>query len=58
MQTITFRVDKQQDPTVEHRELYPVSWDRPGWMLFSGWLISEAALLRVQLFYAEWSEEL
>ena len=25
----TFRMDKQQVPTVEHRELYPVSWDKP-----------------------------
>ena len=27
-QTITFRMDKQQGPTVQHRDLYPVSWDR------------------------------
>ena len=28
IQTITFRNDKQWDPTVQHRELYAVSWDR------------------------------
>ena len=27
-QTTTFRMDKQQGPTVEHRELYPVFWDK------------------------------
>ena len=26
------RMDKQV-PTVEHRELYPISWDRPGWKI-------------------------
>ena len=31
MQTITFRMDKQQGPTVQHRELYSISWNRPGW---------------------------
>ena len=31
MQTITFRMDKQQGPTVQHRELYLISWDRPWW---------------------------
>ena len=25
----TFRMDKRQGPTVYHRGLYPVSWDRP-----------------------------
>ena len=25
MQTITFRIDKQQGPIVQHRELYPIS---------------------------------
>ena len=25
MQTIIYRMDKQQDPTVEHREVYSVS---------------------------------
>ena len=29
MQTIIYRMDKQQGPTVEHRELYSVSWDKP-----------------------------
>ena len=28
MQTITFRINKQSSPTVQHRELYPISWDR------------------------------
>ena len=27
--TIIFRADKQQGPAVQHRELYPVLWDRP-----------------------------
>ena len=27
IQTITFRMDKY--PTVQHRELHPVSWDKP-----------------------------
>ena len=27
MQTITYRRDNQQGPTVEHRELYSVSWE-------------------------------
>ena len=27
--TTTFRMDKQQGPTVQHRELYPISWDKP-----------------------------
>ena len=31
MQTVTFRMDKQQGLTEQHRELYPVSWDRLGW---------------------------
>ena len=29
MQTITFRMDKQQGPTVCHGELYSISWDKP-----------------------------
>ena len=29
MQTITFRMDKQQGPAVQHRELYLVFWDKP-----------------------------
>ena len=28
-QTVTFRMDKQWGPTAQHKELYPVSWDRP-----------------------------
>ena len=28
MQTIIFRMDKQQGPTVQHRELYPIPWDK------------------------------
>ena len=24
-----FRMDKQQSPPVEHRELYPISWNKP-----------------------------
>ena len=27
MQTIIFRMDKQQGPTVWHRELYAISWE-------------------------------
>ena len=26
LQTVTFRMDKQWGPTVQHRELCPVSW--------------------------------
>ena len=29
MQTIIYRMDKQQSPTVEHRELYSVSYSKP-----------------------------
>ena len=29
MQTITNRMNKQQGPTVKHRELYSISWDKP-----------------------------
>ena len=29
MQTITFRMNKQGGPTVQHSELYSVSQDRP-----------------------------
>ena len=32
-QTVTFRMDKQGGPTVQHRELYLVSWDRPWWKI-------------------------
>ena len=28
MQSITFRMDKQCGPAVQHRELYPFTWDR------------------------------
>ena len=35
MQTITFRMDKHQGPTVEHREQHPVSWDKPSWRRMS-----------------------
>ena len=30
MQTV-YGVDKQQDPAVQYRELYSVSWDKPYW---------------------------
>ena len=29
MQTIIYRMDKQQGPTVQHRELYSISRDKP-----------------------------
>ena len=29
MQTITYRTDKQQGPTVGHRELYSIFYDKP-----------------------------
>ena len=29
MRTITYRMDKQQGPTVQHRELYSISCDKP-----------------------------
>ena len=29
MQTIIYRMDKQQGPTVQHRELYSISCDKP-----------------------------
>ena len=29
MQTIIYRMDKQQGPTVEHRGLYSISCDKP-----------------------------
>ena len=31
MQLIIRRMDTQQGPTVEHRELYPISCDKPSW---------------------------
>ena len=33
MQTITFWVDKQWGPSVQHRELYPIFWDRTWWKI-------------------------
>ena len=29
MQTIVYRMDKQQGPTGQHRELYSISYDKP-----------------------------
>ena len=29
MQTITYKMDKQQGPAVQHRELYSISCDKP-----------------------------
>ena len=29
MQTIIYRMDEQQGPTVQHRELYSISCDKP-----------------------------
>ena len=31
LETISFRMDKQWGPTVQHRELYPFSWNRTWW---------------------------
>ena len=31
LQTIMFRMDKQQGPNVYHRELYSISYDKPEW---------------------------
>jgi len=31
MQKITFRMDKQWGPTIQHRELCPISWERSWW---------------------------
>ena len=33
MQTIIYRMDKQQGPAVEHRELYSISCDKPQWKI-------------------------
>ena len=30
MQNVQFRMDGQWGPAVQHKELYPVSWDRDG----------------------------
>ena len=29
MQTITYRMDKQPGPTVQHKKVYLISWDKP-----------------------------
>lgn len=29
MQTIKYRMDKQQEATVQHKELYSISYDKP-----------------------------
>ena len=29
--TIIYRMDKQQGPTVQHKELYSISCDKPQW---------------------------
>ena len=31
MQNIIYIVDKQQGPTVQHKELYSISCDKPSW---------------------------
>ena len=31
MQPLVYRMDTQQGPTVEHRELYSISCDKPSW---------------------------
>ena len=31
IQMMTFGVDKQWGPAIQHRELHSASWDRPGW---------------------------
>ena len=31
MQIIIYRTDEQQGPTVQHRELYSISCDKPSW---------------------------
>ena len=31
MQTTAYRMDKQWGPTLLHRQLYPISWDRLWW---------------------------
>ena len=31
MQTIIYRMDKQQSPTVQYRELYSIPCDKPKW---------------------------
>ena len=34
MQTLAFRRETQRGPAVGHRDLYPVSWDRPRWKMW------------------------
>ena len=31
MQTSVYRINKQQGPTVQHREIYSISCDKPEW---------------------------
>ena len=31
MQTITYRMDEEHGPNVQHKELYSISWDKPQW---------------------------
>ena len=31
MPIITYRMDKQQGPIIQHREVYSISWDKPYW---------------------------
>ena len=31
MQTIIYKMDKQESPTIQHRELYPISNNKPSW---------------------------
>ena len=31
MQTITYRMDEERGPNVQHKELYSISWDKPQW---------------------------
>ena len=33
MQTSIYKMDKQQGPTVKHRELYSMSCDKPEWKI-------------------------
>ena len=33
MQTITFRMGNQWSPTIQNKELYPISWDRTWWKI-------------------------
>ena len=42
MQTIPFRMGKQWGPAEQHRELYPISWDKTQWKAQQKgiWLVS------------------